>query len=81
MWWREKFGIEATGMWIDDWPFEDQRRAVRRAYDRVIAARGPMANAREIWLDGRRFDCKTLLLPLSENGTDISMIVVALVDA
>lgn len=80
MWWREKFGIEATGMWVDDWPFEDQRRAVRSTYDRVVAARRPLVFARSVWLDRRKFDCETLLLPLSENGTDISMIVVALAE-
>ncbi len=80
MWWREKFGIEATGMWVDDWPFEDQRRAVRSTYDRVVAERRPLLFDRSVLLDGRRFDSKMLLLPLSENGTDISMIVVALVE-
>lgn len=79
-WWREKFGVEATGMWIDEWPFEKQRAAVRTAYDRVVAARAPRVFARVLQLDGRRIASETLMLPLSENGTDVSMIVVALVE-
>jgi hypothetical protein len=79
-WWREKFGIEATGMWIDEWPFEKQRAAVRTAYDRVVAARRPSVFARVLYLDGRRIASETLMLPMSENGTDVSMIVVALVE-
>lgn len=81
MWWREKFGIEATGTWVDDWPFEDQRRAARSTYDRVVAERRPLLFDRAVLLDGRRFNTEMLLLPLSENGTDISMVVVALVEA
>jgi hypothetical protein len=79
-WWREKFGVEATGMWVDEWPFEKQRQAVRTAYDRVVAARRPLVFARTLHLDGRRIASETLMLPLSENGTGVSMIVVALVD-
>ncbi|MBI3505454.1 MAG: PAS domain-containing protein [Proteobacteria bacterium] len=79
-WWREKFGIEATGMWVDDWPFEQQRRGVRTAYDRVRAARRPHVFARSVWLDGRKLACETLMLPMSENGADVSMIVVALAE-
>jgi hypothetical protein len=79
-WWREKFGVEGTGMWIDDWPFEKQSQAVRTAYDRVVAARAPLVFARVLQLDGKRIASETLMLPLSENGTDVSMIVVALVE-
>jgi hypothetical protein len=76
----EKVGVEATGLWVDEWPFEKQRQAVRTAYDRVVAARRPLVFARTLHLDGRRIASETLMLPLSENGTGVSMIVVALVE-
>jgi len=79
-WWREKFGIEGTGLWADEWPFPDQRAAVHKAYDRAVAAAHPLVYDRSLRLDGRRLDLETLLLPLSENGTDVSMIVVALAE-
>ncbi|MBL8808483.1 MAG: PAS domain-containing protein [Rhodospirillales bacterium] len=79
-WWRDRFGVEATGMWVDDWPFAAQRRAVRRAYDMVAARKAPIVSARETWLDGRRLSLEVLMMPLSENGLDVSMILVALVE-
>ncbi len=79
-WWREKFGVEATGMWVDDWPFAAQRKAVRRAYDIVARNRAPIVVAQRDWLDGRLLTNEVLLLPLSENGTDVSMIFIALVE-
>ena len=79
-WWREKFGLEGTGMWVDEWPFPDQRAAVLRSYDLVMAAGHPLVFDRSVWLDGRLLVVETLLLPLSENGIDVSMIVVALVE-
>jgi hypothetical protein len=53
---------------------------VRTAYDRVVAARAPLVFARVLQLDGKRIASETLMLPLSENGTGVSMIVVALVE-
>ncbi len=79
-WWRDRFGVEVTGMWVDDWPFAAQRRAVRRAYDMVAARKAPIVSARETWLDGRRLSLEVLMMPLSENGLDVSMILVALVE-
>ncbi len=79
-WWRDKFGVEGTGMWVDEWPFAAQRRAVRRAYDMVVQRRMPIVSARRRWLDGSRLDLEVLMLPLSENGADVSMILVALVE-
>jgi hypothetical protein len=79
-WWLEKFGIEATNTWVDDWPFAEQRQGVRRAYDKVRAARRPLVFARTVWLDRRKLACEVLMLPLSEDGQNISMIVVALVE-
>jgi hypothetical protein len=79
-WWLEKFGVEGTGMWADEWPFPDQRAAVLRAYDLVASAGHPLVFDRSVWLDGRLLVVETLFLPLSENGEDVSMIVVALVE-
>jgi hypothetical protein len=77
-WWRERFGLEGTGMWADEWPFPDQRAAVLRAYDLVVSAGHSLVFDRSARLDDRQLVVETLFLPLSENGTDVSMIVVAL---
>lgn len=79
-WWRDKFGIEATGMWVDDWPFAAQRRAVRQAYDIVAGRHAPIVSARETWLDGKRLSLEVLMMPLSEDDANVTMILVALVE-
>jgi hypothetical protein len=79
-WWREKFGIEATGMWADEWPHPEQRKRALRGYTRVVETAAPVRGVNSNWIDDARMFYELLLLPLSENDADVSMIVVALIE-
>ncbi len=79
-WWREKFGIEATGMWADEWPLPEQRQRALRGYTRVVETAAPVRGVNSNWIDDVRMFYELLMLPLSENDVDVSMIVVALVE-
>jgi hypothetical protein len=43
-WYREEFGIEGTGMMVEDWPFIDQREAWLTAYRNVRIERRPRSD-------------------------------------
>lgn len=74
-WWAALAGAELTGSWADDWPQANLRKLTMDTYDRLIAAREPLLAARDAWIDERKLSYEILLLPLSEDGARISMIV------
>ena len=74
-WWAALTGFELTGTWADDWPQANLRKLTMDTYDRVIARRGPLLAARNAWVDERKLSYEILLLPLSEDGARVSMIV------
>ncbi|MBL9034673.1 MAG: PAS domain-containing protein [Rhodospirillaceae bacterium] len=77
-WWARLVGFESTGMWIEDWPHENQRRISVEAYERLIAARRPLCTRRDAWVDDRKLSYEIMHLPLSEDGARISMIMTAI---
>lgn len=77
-WWSRMVGFEPTGMWMEDWPHAGQRQISIEGYERVIAARQPQVAVRDAWVDNRRLDYEIMHLPLSEDGTRVSMIVTAI---
>ena len=74
-WWAALAGLELTGTWADDWPQANLRKLTMETYDRVIAARKPLFAIRDAWVDERRLRYEILLLPLSEDGARISMLM------
>ena len=77
-WWSGLVGFESTGMWMDDWPHANQRQLTVDTYDSLIAARRPLVAVRRAWVDDRKLDYEIMLLPLSEDGDRISMIMTAI---
>lgn len=77
-WWARLVGFESTGMWMEDWPHENQRRLSIESYENLIAARHPLCTRRDAWVDERKLSYEILHLPLSEDGARISMIVTAI---
>lgn len=77
-WWYSITGAELTGTWVEDLPGANQRRISIEAYDRMIAARRPTVTVRDAWVDERKLSYEIMHLPLSEDGTRISMIMTAI---
>jgi hypothetical protein len=76
-WFRERFGKEATGMMVEDWPDVDQRELLLHTYRRVVADRAPYLRVREITVERERFRYEAIILPLSQDGQTVSMIMSA----
>jgi hypothetical protein len=74
-WWAGLVGFESTGLWVEDWPHANQRKLIAETYDAVIARRRPLCALRDAWVDDRKLSYEILLLPLSEDGTHVSMIM------
>ena len=77
-WWAHIAGVELTGSWLDDWPQANLRKLTIDTYEALIAARRPMCAVRDAWVDERKLSYEIMLLPLSEDGTRISMIITAI---
>jgi hypothetical protein len=69
-------GIDPTGRYLDDLPLLELRQMLDGAYRHVVAAREPVRNMRERFLDGRMRRFEVLDLPLSSDGTTIDMIMI-----
>jgi len=74
-WWAQLSGLELTGTWVEDWPLADIRKLTIDTYESVIAGRAPLCARRDAWMDEKRLSYEILLLPLSEDGERISMIM------
>jgi hypothetical protein len=74
-WWAALVGFESTGMWVDEWPLVNQRKLIADTYEAVIAGQRPLCAVRDAWVDDKKLSYEILLLPLSEDGERISMIV------
>lgn len=74
-WWTNMLGFEPTGMWMDAWPNPGQLELTITSYEALISLRRPVAGTRDAWVDQRKLSYEILLLPLSEDGSRISMIM------
>jgi hypothetical protein len=73
--WHRLLGFEATGIWMHDWPHANQRKLTEESYAALIADRRPRVARRDAIVDSRLLHYEIMLLPLSEDGSRISMIV------
>ncbi|HVY99653.1 MAG TPA: PAS domain-containing protein [Dongiaceae bacterium] len=73
--WHRLVGFEATGMWLDDWPRANQRAITAAFYEALIAGRVPRFTRRDAIVDDQLLSYEIMLLPLSEDGRRISMII------
>ena len=73
--WQRLAGFEATGMWLEDWPHPNQRKLTEASYERLIAGRVPRFARRDTVLDYQTLNYEIILLPLSEDGSRITMIM------
>jgi hypothetical protein len=73
--WQRLVGFEATGLWLEDWPHANQRKITEEFYETLIAGRVPRFQRRDAVVDYQTLKYEILLLPISEDGARISMIM------
>jgi hypothetical protein len=73
--WYRLLGFEATGIWMHDWPRANQRKLTEDFYAALIDGRRPRFAARDVIVDDQLLHYEIMLLPLSEDGSRISMIM------
>ena len=73
--WYRLLGFEATGMWMDDFPRSNQRKLTEDFYAALIEGRRPRFAQRDVIVDDQLLHYEIMLLPLSEDGSRISMIM------
>ena len=76
--WAHLAGIELTGTWLDEWPQANLRKLTVDTYEALIAGRRPLCIVRDAWVDDKKLGYEIMLLPLSEDGARISMILTAI---
>ena len=68
-------GIEMTGRYVDEIPQSDYRTVMETAYRQLARTKAPHFYADdEVW-DDRRYRTEGLLLPLSNDGETVNMLI------
>jgi len=73
--WYRLIGFEATGWWMEDWPHAGQKAMTVAFYEALIEGRVPRFTRRDSIVDDRVLSYEIMLLPISEDGARISMIM------
>jgi hypothetical protein len=73
--WRDLSGVELSGTWMDALPTANLRDLTIGFYEAMIAAGKPRFTMRDAIVDDKLLRYEIMLLPLSEDGDRISMIV------
>jgi hypothetical protein len=73
--WYRLIGHELTGMWTDEFAHPNQRKITEDFYAALLAGRQPRFVQRDVIVDDQLLHYEIMLLPLSEDGSRISMIM------
>src|SRR3954470_6016598 len=73
--WHRLAGFELTGKWMHEFPRANQRKLTEDFYAALIEGRRPRFAERDAIVDDQLLRYEILLLPLSEDGSRISMIM------
>ena len=73
--WYQLTGFELTGKWTHEFASANQRKLTEDFYVALIDGRRPRFTQRDIIVDGQLLRYEIMLLPLSEDGSRISMIM------
>ncbi|MFN4310108.1 MAG: PAS domain-containing protein [Ferrovibrio sp.] len=73
----ERFGYDPTGKWLDELPERDYRIRVQATFDDVVRQRRPMTEKLHMLIDDRMHDYLVLRLPLSKDGGQVDMLMIA----
>jgi hypothetical protein len=69
--------LSMAGRWLDEMPEPHFRDRLRRSFLSVVRTRVPRHGVRNITLDGRRRHYEFLILPLSNSGEQVDMLITA----
>lgn len=72
-------GYDLTGKWLDDLPDPEYRAYVIGRCASLVASGQPILVHHDRILDGRVSHYQALWLPFSDNGTDVAMLLCALI--
>ncbi len=73
--WYQLTGLELTGKWTHEFASTSQRKLTEDFYVALIDGRRPRFTQRDVIVDGQLLRYEIMLLPLSEDGSRISMIM------
>ncbi len=73
--WYRLIGYELTGTWTHDFQHVNQRKLTEDFYAVLIEGRQPRFAERDMIVDDQLLRYEIMLLPLSEDGSRISMIM------
>jgi hypothetical protein len=73
--WRDLSGVELSGTWLEELPSANLRDLTIGFYEAMIAAGKPRFTVRDAIVDDRLLRYEIMLLPLSEDGIRVSMIL------
>ena len=76
--WYRLIGLELTGKWTHELPGANQRKLTEDFYAAMIDGRRPRFAERDVIVDDQLLHYEIMLLPLSEDGSRISMIMTAI---
>jgi hypothetical protein len=73
--WHRLIGYELTGKWTDEFTHPNQRKITEDFYAALIEGRQPRFVQRDVIVDDQLLHYEIMLLPFSEDGSRISMIM------
>jgi hypothetical protein len=73
--WRNDLGFEATGMWLDEWPHETQKRLLEESWGAAVDRRQAVRTRRHAVVDGITLFYEAMIVPLSSDGEVVTMLV------
>jgi hypothetical protein len=74
----ERFGFDLTGRSLDDFPYPEMRQAIYDSYRDVVESGQARRYYRDLESSGRWFRYETLVLPLSDDGDKVNMLISAI---
>jgi hypothetical protein len=75
----QRAGYNLTGRFVDDIPDTEFREAARNGFTTVVTSRRPRYSRRDRVLDGKRLNYEALILPFSNDGERIDMLMAGLI--
>lgn len=71
-----RFGFDATGRWLEDFPGDTYRQHIGAAFAEVVARAGPFAERPNMVIDGMLHNYEILRLPLASDGRTVDMLMI-----
>jgi hypothetical protein len=72
-------GYDLTGKMLDELPIAEFRELAQQSFTQTVETQRPFHSMRDRFIDGKRHQYETLMLPLSEDGNRVNMLLIGLV--